>query len=159
MTKRLVTCIGALSLTLLLNNTLEAVDPGFHKSNWRKATALVATMLVRARGAGGAISMFINESVGLAARSSELDQSGLSISTGGDGVWRDLYNDMATGNTKLNYHMSWSLSGDGELSTEYGPATTYNAPDYSADSDVRDVTLTVTVDEVDRTGGDGIQGQ
>ncbi|MHC4693589.1 MAG: hypothetical protein ACYS67_12680 [Planctomycetota bacterium] len=76
----------------------------------------------------------------------------------GDTEWSDWYpidDEVTSGNDSNDYHMWWEVSGGGEIVDEaphtmYGTSALYQAPDYEAGSDVRDVTVTAKADDFNR---------
>lgn len=74
------------------------------------------------------------------------------------GEWSDWYpisDDVTSGDSSSDYHILWTCSGGGQIMedithTKYGTLATYEAPDYSAGNNVRDVTVTATADDFDR---------
>jgi hypothetical protein len=66
-----------------------------------------------------------------------------------NGVWSDYYDDVTSGESANDYHVFWEAS-EGEFTDPYGTTATYLAPDYVAGTNVRLVTLTATVDDVNR---------
>ena len=80
-----------------------------------------------------------------------------------NGVWRDYYDDVTSGDNAEDYHVMWTASegkfvlADGsEVTTAYGTDVTYLAPDYAEGQDSRNVTITATVDDFNR--GDDVLG-
>jgi hypothetical protein len=155
MTRKLVLSVGILSVLLSLGGGVQASDPGWqHANEWDTYTVPTATIISpnESQLTNGVYWMPINDSVELVATATDPDKYRCTVGAGGDGVWYDYYDDVTSGTTSSTYHMSWSVSGGGELSTEYGTSTTYTAPDYAVGSDVRDVSFTATPTDIDRPG-------
>lgn len=64
-------------------------------------------------------------------------------------TWYDYSDDVTSGNSPTDYHMSWTAS-TGSFTDTYGTSATYQAPDYSAGNNVRDVTVSAHADDINR---------
>ena len=73
-----------------------------------------------------------------------------------DGMLSVVYDDVTSGDTAEDYHVSWTASegkfiqNGVEVTTAYGTSVTYLAPDWVAGPNERTVTITATVDDANR---------
>lgn len=67
-----------------------------------------------------------------------------------DGPWYPYSDDVSSGDDPNNYHIWWTLSGDGELTDMYGGSGAYTPPGYSAGNDLRSATIIAHADDFNR---------
>jgi hypothetical protein len=97
----------------------------------------------------------INHDFTLTATAADCDSYRLPVSEGGNGQWYDYSDDVTSGNTLADHHMWWMVtSGDGSFpeTSRYGATGTYVAPEYSAGSNLRDVTVQARAQDYQRNG-------
>lgn len=64
-------------------------------------------------------------------------------------TWYDYSDGVTSGNSSTDYHMWWTAS-TGTFIDMYSTSASYQAPDYSAGNNVRDVTVSVHADDFNR---------
>lgn len=92
----------------------------------------------------------INHTLGLTLTASDRDQMK------DNGVWTDYWDDVTSGETAADYHVKWTASEGSFVvagtssDVAYGTTVTYLAPDYMQGMNERNVTITASVDDVNR---------
>jgi hypothetical protein len=101
--------------------------------------------------AGDNPAICVNSTLGLTATATDVDRVKNNL------VWSDYYDDVTSGNTATDHHIAWSASegkfaGPGGVPTNvaYGTDVTYLAPPYEEGKPERTVTITATVDDINR---------
>ena len=114
---------------------------------WRAADAIEGYI---STSAGDDPAVPINHTLGLSVTAWDRDEYKE------DGYWRDYWDDVTSGDTASDHHVSWSASNgkfiqnNVEVDTAYGTGATYLAPDYAEGQLERTVTITATVDDFNR---------
>ncbi len=111
-------------------------------SEWRVADAIEVTITLPTADGW---ELYINQQMSCAATATDRDE----YSNDGGVTWYPYYDDVTSGNTAEDYHISWSAT-EGTFTEYFGPTTTYIAPPYADGQDARDVTIYATATDVNR---------